>query len=55
MTGKAICRLMRCNHLSIRALAGRLGVSQARVRQVRTQGLSDPYYIRDWTQAITGA
>ena len=53
MTGTVLCRLMRRHRITIRTLAQRLGVSQARVRQVRTQGLSDPHYVRDWTQAIT--
>lgn len=54
MTGPALCRLMRRHHLTIRVLAHRLGVSLARVRQVRTHGLRDRYYVRDWVEAITG-
>ena len=54
MTGKGLCRLMRLHRITVRTLAQRLGVSQARVRQVRTQGLTDWNYVRDWHEAITG-
>ena len=52
--GTAIRRLMRCHKVTIAALAQRMDISQARVRQVRQRGLSDPAYVRDWIEAITG-
>ena len=53
--GKDLCALMRQHRMTIAALAQTMGISQARVRTVRAHGLSDPHYLRDWVQAITGA
>lgn len=54
MSGKGICRLMRANHITIRQLAEKMGITLKRVREVRAAGLTDPAYVRDWREAITG-
>ena len=54
-TGKDICTLMRRYKLTIAGLATRMGITHTRVRLVRTTGLADPHYLRDWIEAITGS
>lgn len=54
MAPSALRRLMRQYRVTIRELAARLQITQQRVREVRARGLSDPAYVRDWKQAITG-
>jgi hypothetical protein len=39
--GAALCRLMRTHRVTIRELAGRLGITQAAVRRLRAAGTSD--------------
>ncbi len=54
LLGREVASLMRRHHMTIEALAFRLGTSMKRVRQIRTQGLHDPLAVRDWIEAITG-
>ena len=54
MTDKQIRHLMQTNNVTIRSLAPRMDITIKRVRQVRKHGLTDPHFIRDWFEAITG-
>jgi hypothetical protein len=53
LSGKELCRLMRKHRVTIAELALRTGITQKRIRQVREAGISDPFVVRDWIQAIT--
>ena len=53
-SGARISSLMRANHVTIAALAARIGVTQTRVRQVRASGLQSYLIYCDWHEAITG-
>jgi transcriptional regulator with XRE-family HTH domain len=54
MTGREIASLMRKHGVTIREIADRMGITLKRVREVRTNGLNCPHYVRDWTDAICG-
>jgi hypothetical protein len=54
ITGREIVSLMRRSGLKIAELSSRMGITMKRIREVRSQGLSDPNTIRDWIEAITG-
>ena len=54
LSGAEICRLMRCNKVSIREMHRRTGLTMAGIRAVRERGLHSVYSARDWVQAITG-
>ncbi|MGH8567424.1 MAG: hypothetical protein ACREXU_05245 [Gammaproteobacteria bacterium] len=54
LTGAQIARLMRCHHVTIKALARRMNITQKRVRHVRTHGVSGYELVRDWYEGITG-
>lgn len=53
LTGPEIVRLMRKHKQTIKALSGKMGITQKRIRTVRARGLADPLAVRDWLQAIT--
>lgn len=52
LSGAAITRMMRKAGWTIPGLAASMGVSQARVRQVRERGVQGRYYVLDWMLAI---
>jgi hypothetical protein len=54
LSGHEVVRMMRQHGMTIQKLAFRLGKTQKRVRQVRSEGLQDPLAVRDWWEAITG-
>jgi len=54
LSGVEVTKLMRRHRKTIGELSFRLGISKKRLRQVRDQGLSDPYAVRDWLEAIVG-
>lgn len=54
LTGASITRLMRRHKVSIARLSEITGITQERIRQVRTRGLFDPRAAVDWIQAVTG-
>jgi hypothetical protein len=54
LTDREVRRLMRVHRWTIRTLAGRLGVTRARVRHVRLLGVTG-HAACDWYQALTGA
>ena len=54
LTGQQVTRLMRQYRVTIRALSQPTGITQKRIRQVRSTGLGDRNAIRDWIEAITG-
>jgi hypothetical protein len=54
MTGPELIALMRRHKITIRALAQRMDIPLARVRQVRQHGLTCPLAVRDWLEAVTG-
>ena len=53
-SGSRIKKLMQANHVTIAALAARMGVTQTRVRQARASGMSSYLVYCDWHEAITG-
>lgn len=53
LSGETVRRLMRAERITIRELAARMDVSQARVRRVREGGVEGPA-VRDWVEALTG-
>ena len=54
LTAATIIRLMRANNKTIRGLAASMNITQARVRQVRTNGVQGAAFVADWMEAITG-
>jgi pyruvate/2-oxoglutarate dehydrogenase complex dihydrolipoamide acyltransferase (E2) component len=54
LTGAHVRRLMRAHGVTIERVAVSLGVTRARVQQVRERGLSGLPYVLDWLQGITG-
>ena len=52
LTGKTIVRLMRIHKRTIREIATYMDISLARVRQVRSDGVSGAAYVTDWLEAI---
>ena len=54
LTGQQVTSLMRQYRVTIRALSQRTGITQKRIRQVRSTGLCKRNAIRDWIEAITG-
>jgi hypothetical protein len=55
LEGKELTRLMRIYRVTIRGLAETMDVTQKRVRQVRTHGVSGPHYRQDWIQGVIDA
>jgi hypothetical protein len=54
LTRKAIVRLMHKHKQTIKALSGKMGITQKHIRTVRARGLAEALAVRDWFQAITG-
>jgi hypothetical protein len=54
ITGSDIVRLMRKHGKTIRGLAGAMGITHKRVRQVRAEGVIGEHFVRDWIEAISG-
>lgn len=54
LTAVTIDKLMRKHGKTIRGLAEIMGVTQARVRQVRARGVEGEAFVQDWMQAIVG-
>lgn len=54
MTGTSVIKLMRQHGKTIAGVARSMNISQARVRQVRAQGVKGRGYVMDWMEAITG-
>ncbi len=54
LTGADVRRLMRQHKVTIRGLAGRMGITQKRVRYVRSNGIRGIGFVRDWREGITG-
>ena len=54
LTPPTIWSPMQRHRVTIRALAARMAIPLARVRQRRTQGITCPHIARDWLDAITG-
>ncbi|MBP8176274.1 MAG: hypothetical protein KAX77_00795 [Xanthomonadales bacterium] len=54
LTGPTITRLMQRNRKTIGGLARAMGITQARVRQVRARGVVGEHFVADWMEAITG-
>lgn len=53
LSGAMVRRLMRRNHLTIRQVAARFNISQARVRQVRAAGVRG-WIASDWHFMLCG-
>ena len=53
-TGAVVCGLMRMFRRTIRDLSKDMGITMKRIREVRSEGLSDRMAIRDWIEGITG-
>lgn len=51
LTGAEVCILMRAGGKTIRGVAASMGISQARVRQVRAHGVRGVAYVMDWLEA----
>lgn len=54
LSGNDVIRLMRKFRVTIRDLSLRTGITQKRIRQVRSAGLDSRNAVRDWIEAITG-
>lgn len=54
LSGGQVRTLMRRHRKTIRGLSQAMHVTQARVRQVRLNGVSGEAFVRDWLEAIQG-
>lgn len=54
LSGKEITKLMKVHKKTIKSLADEMGVTQIRVREVRSDGVHGRYMCYDWLEAITG-
>lgn len=54
LSGKALCKVMRQNRVTIAELKARTGITMKVIRARRESGLTGHHVIRDWLQAITG-
>lgn len=54
LSGPALCKVMRQHRVTIAELKARTGITMKVIRERRETGLTNPYSIRDWLQAITG-
>ena len=52
--GEEVTREMRNFQVTVKELASRLGVSQAKVKEARANGIHDPLVAFEWKQAIQG-
>jgi len=55
LTGKSVVSLMRANGHTIRGFAQQMGITIARVRQVRANGVHGMAYVWDWIEALQEA
>lgn len=55
LEGKTVVALMRANGHTLRGLAQRMGISIARVRQVRAEGIQGLAFAWDWIEALQEA
>jgi hypothetical protein len=54
LTGPALRRLMRQQHVTIRQLSARMQITLKRIRLCQREGIQDACVARDWIEAITG-
>jgi hypothetical protein len=54
LTGTTVRRLMRRHGKTIKGLAGSMGLTQARVREVRANGVIGAAYVMDWMEGVAG-
>lgn len=54
LTGATVERLMRAHGRTIGAVANAMGISQRRVREVRSAGVQGLPHVMDWAEGITG-
>lgn len=54
LTGREVVHLMRKHNLTIRQLASKMNITQVRVREVRSKGVTGKLYVMDWLEGITG-
>ncbi len=52
LTGASIRALMSAHNKTIKGLAAQMGITQVRVRFVRTHGVSGAHFVQDWLEAI---
>ena len=55
LSGNFIKRFMRAHNKTILGLSQSMNITQARVRQVRAQGVKGEAFVLDWLEAIRGA
>lgn len=55
LTGLEVVHLMRKHKLTIRQLAAKMNITQVRVREVRSKGVTGQLYVMDWLEGITGS
>lgn len=54
ISAKELCSMMRKNRVTMRELAGRMGITLRRIRRAREIGVFGANTARDWVEAITG-
>lgn len=54
LTGTTVRKLMRRHGKTIKGLAGSMGLTQARVREVRANGVVGAVYVMDWMEGVAG-
>jgi hypothetical protein len=54
LTGTTIRKLMRRHGKTINGLASSMGLTQARVREVRANGVIGAVYVMDWMEGVVG-
>lgn len=54
LTGTTVRKLMRRHGKTIKGLASSMGLTQARVREVRANGVIGAVYVMDWMEGVAG-
>ena len=54
LTGTTVCKLMRRHGKTIKGLARSMGLTQARVREVRANGVIGAVFVMDWMEGVAG-
>lgn len=54
LTGTTVRKLMRRHGKTIKGLASSMGLTQARVREVRANGVIGAVYVMDWMEGVVG-
>lgn len=54
LSGKDVVSMMRAHGKTIRCVAQEQGITQKRVRQVRTQGVEGEFFVSEWIYICTG-